>query len=71
VVECGKALIANGSIKNLMCLSTTDSNLKGSIQNLKQLSTKDSVSKRCYSEPDAVEYNKDSRLQHDLIHSWY
>ncbi len=30
-------------------------------------STTDSESKRFYSEPDAVEYNKDSKPQHDLI----
>ncbi len=40
---------------------------KGSIQNLTWLSMTDSESKRFYSEPDAVEYKKDSKLQHDLI----
>ncbi len=36
---------------------------RGSIQNLTRLSTTDSIN----SEPDVVEYNKDSRPQHDLI----
>jgi hypothetical protein len=40
---------------------------KGSIQNLMWSSTTDSISKRFYSEPDALEYNKDSKPQHDLI----
>ncbi len=40
---------------------------KGSIQNLTWLSTTDSINKGFYSEHDAVEYNKDSKLQHDLI----
>ncbi len=31
------------------------------------LSTTDSESKRFNSEPDAVEYEKDSKPQHDLI----
>ncbi len=31
------------------------------------LSTTDYKSKRFYLEPDGVEYNKDSKLQHDLI----
>ncbi len=46
---------------------------KGSIQNLTWLSTTDSISKGFYSEHDAVKYNKDSKLQHDLIlgiNSW-
>ncbi len=30
-------------------------------------STTDSVSKRLYSEPDAAEYKKDCKLQHELI----
>jgi hypothetical protein len=52
VVKYGKTLIAKGSVQNLMWLSTTDSE-----------------SKRFYSEPDAVEveYEKDSKPQHDLI----
>jgi hypothetical protein len=29
--------------------------------------TTDSMSKRFYSQPDADEYNMDSKLQHDLI----
>ncbi len=40
---------------------------KGSIQNLMWSGTTDSESKRFYSEPDAVEYDKDSKPQHDLI----
>ncbi len=40
---------------------------KGSIQSLMWSSTTDSTSKGFYSEYDAVEYNKDSKLQHDLI----
>ncbi len=40
---------------------------KGSIQNRTWSSTTDSIRKMFYSEPDAVEYNKDSKLQHDLI----
>jgi hypothetical protein len=40
---------------------------KGSIQNLMWWSTTDSISKGFYPEHDAVEYNKDSKLQHDLI----
>ncbi len=39
---------------------------KGSIQNLTWLSRTDSISKGFYSEHDAVEYNKYSKLQHDL-----
>ncbi len=31
------------------------------------LSTTYSISKKFYSEPDAVEYNKDSKPQYDLI----
>ncbi len=40
---------------------------KGSIQNLSWLSMTNSISKGFYSEHDAVKYNKDSKLQHDLI----
>ncbi len=40
---------------------------KGSIQNLMRLSTTDSISKGFYSEHYAVEYNQDSKLQHDLL----
>ena len=40
---------------------------KGSVQNLMWSSTTDSESKRFYSEPDAVKYNKDIKPQHDLI----
>jgi hypothetical protein len=39
VVKYGRTLIAKGSIQNLMCLNTTDSDSKGSIQNLKRSST--------------------------------
>jgi hypothetical protein len=38
-----------------------------SIQDLMWLSTTDSIRKGFYSKHDAVEYNKDSKLQHDLI----
>ena len=41
--------------------------VKGSIQNLTWLSMTDSISKGFYPEQDAVEYNKDSKLQHNLI----
>ncbi len=41
--------------------------VKGFIQNLTWLSTTDSIIKGFYSEHDAAEYNKDSKLQHDLI----
>jgi hypothetical protein len=40
---------------------------KVSIQNLTWSSKADSISKRLYSEHDAVEYDKDSKPQHDLI----
>ncbi len=40
---------------------------KGSIQNLMWSSTTDPISKGFYLEHDAVKYNKDSNLQHDLI----
>ncbi len=41
--------------------------VKGSTQDLTWSSTTDSISKGFYLEHGAVEYNKDSKLQHDLI----
>ncbi len=40
---------------------------KGCIQNLTWSSTTDSKHKGFHSEYDAVKYNKDSKLQHDLM----
>ncbi len=41
--------------------------VKGSIHNLTWLGTTHSISKGFHLEQDAVEYNKDSKPQHDLI----
>ncbi len=40
---------------------------KGSIQNWMWLITTETESKRFYSEPNTVKYNKDSKPEHDLI----